>query len=292
MAIPNRKVVNAFIESYLNIRKPHWDLQNEEEVKNLSDNSMIKHKMDICGNLFTQIKNTSTLEEWVQLAIKLKELEQHELGKGKESGNLMFGLFNYVVPEAILAKTLRAMRSYIVSQLADDPFFLRKKRDLTSLIGELENQEKIAGLSQADKEKLDKNRMDLLALTNSKDTNYHKHYFTKVIMLADSKSIELKEAEFSDFEENAKNGRRSDKYLSHPPATMTTINLQKQQKQITSRNNPTSSVEKTLQTLPATLPGVQQDTESKSLLDDQTIFKHRRVTRSQTKARSHRLGNS
>ncbi len=299
MSYPNRKVLNALIESYLNIRKPHWDLQDEEEIKKLSDDSMIKHKMEICNNLFASIKDTSTVEEWVSLAIKLKELEIHELDKGKESGQIMFGLFSYVVSKAILSKTLRAMRSYITSQIADEPDFLRKKRELTSFIAELENQEKIAGLSQADQQKLDKNRMDLLALTNSKDADYYQRYFNEVIKVADPKSLELNETDFSDFQKNANIGKRAIQLASTSASTPThtTINLHKKQRPIVIYHCESSINNGKTQPMPATLSGIQQETEEKSLLNDQSIFKQRRVTRSQTKsqkeARQHaKLSNS
>lgn len=216
MSTPDKEVVYALIESYLNMRKDKWSLVNaNDEIALPNDESEAAQKIDVCVRILQQAKDCYFIDEWISLIKLLYNMEQNELERHN----------NYWLPRrkfgsVLLIETLQAIRSYILQQMNTDrtifrnddvgigPIFSKYKEALTTHTNYVAHPD----LYSPDQVEKAKNALDaadrqykpynLDELERNKRD--HLSFFSNRIMVNDPRSKELKELSFSDFEKNVK----------------------------------------------------------------------------------------
>lgn len=213
MPLPNPKISKAIFASYFQIRHDTWGLVDSDEPILPTDPKALL-KIEVCYNFLKQFDTASTFHDWLAIIYDLAEKEKVE--DLTYTGKRFLGLASYFVDRPLLLLTLRAIRSYIISQLKDEPAFkdakARLQDELINLKGRIvfeteNNTSTKESLAQMDA--LVKTTASKLAALNDEAT-YHHTYFTEVIMRRDftAKVSNLNENKFDDFQHNVNEGLR------------------------------------------------------------------------------------
>ncbi len=204
MPLPDRKVVSALFESYINIRQKEWGLSEKENDPILPSDPWHKHKLEICRDLLANVQNANNVDAWLDTIYVFAKSYEAECKS-------MFR--KLITGESKLALTIHAAQSYMVSQLINEEVFAKTKEKLQRKIVEKESSiadDRNHGVtSEVAKKTQELNELmtRLKSLDITKD-NCRSTYFPVITKVYDPKSIELKEATFDDFINNVKNGAR------------------------------------------------------------------------------------
>lgn len=125
MSLPNPKVLNAFIELYLNSRQKGRKPNNFVE-QTLSAVSNAVHlvagkpsddaTVQICQGLKNKFANKESAEKWIEVVLDVCDTAK----KAQESKTSMLAQAGLTSPESLLCETLYAIRSYILCHLQND----------------------------------------------------------------------------------------------------------------------------------------------------------------------------
>lgn len=204
MPLPDRKVVSALFESYINIRQKEWGLSEKENDPILPSDPWHKHKLEICRDLLAAVQQANSAEAWLDVIYVFAKNYEDECKS-------MFR--KLITGESKLALTIHAAQSYMVSQLITEDVFTktkeklqRKKTEIESSIADDRNHgvtSEVAKKNQALTEVV--RRIKSLEITKD---NCRSTYFPVITKIYDPKALELKEENFEAFIANVKNGAR------------------------------------------------------------------------------------
>lgn len=189
MSLPNVNIASAFIESYLNIRqKTTWKLEIKDNETIKIIDPTVDHKITLCLEMLNKFKTAKTFEDWLKVLDETYEKERAEF----DAHQNRYAFVRAVTYQPLAGQLLRAIRTYLISELKKDPAFQEFKITLTE-------QNKSAKLDKV---------IRTLEARNDEDTFYLK-FFTDTIMYYDSESKKLNEKTIEDFERNVIEGKRT-----------------------------------------------------------------------------------
>ncbi len=211
MALPNSTIACAFIESYITIRKTTWklDVNNRDNIK-IPEDATVKHKIAICKFLLESFKEAKTFKNWIDILDEIYKRERAEF-ETQNNRYLLVRLFTY---DPIAGEMLHAIRTYIVSELKNDPQFKKSINELAAKKEKLEKEilyliDKKAIQAEITKIQAELNTINTTLETRNDKDEFFTKFFADTIMSYDTEAKRLDEKSFDDFKNNVQKGDRT-----------------------------------------------------------------------------------
>jgi len=230
MPLPNRDIASAFIEFYITERKQLWNLDTSEKHDDFTKTlpEIPAHKLSQAIEILKLIKTAVTLDDWLNLLDELYKKEKSE----EKIYNNRYLIEKWIADYPLIGDTFHAIRTFIISEIKNEPQFITLK--------EVSTQEKINLEKDIpwDKEHkvlasvIDEKQKQLNAVKNKLETRndtdeYYKTYFKEKIYSRDELAKNLDEKTFDDFIKNVIDKNRKlticERLLNEP---LQTINAQ------------------------------------------------------------------
>lgn len=215
MSLPNANIAKAFIEFYLNYRKATWKLDVQADSikipEDKPENTTVNHKISLCIDILKAINNAKTFNDYLELLNKIYMTERAELQPYENR----YKITRAVIWQPFAADMLRATRTYIVSELKNDPAFQTLKSTLTNDTIALKKDiwvdinSKSTPQPTIDEKQTTLDTKERILEARNDDDTYFLTFFTKNILFYDPESKALNEKTIEDFKENIIQGKRN-----------------------------------------------------------------------------------